>query len=137
MRSPMPAPYGQDLRRKAIEAVESGRSVSEVSDSFDISRSALSAWLKRFRETGSDQAITHYQKGHSQKITDWRAFKAFAEEHGDKTQAEMAQLWPEQIDSDTIGKGLKRIGFTRKKRLTLTASEMKINEARSSRNSLR
>lgn len=26
----------------------------------------------------------------------------------------MAQLWPEQIDGDTIGKGLKRIGFARK-----------------------
>ena len=26
----------------------------------------------------------------------------------------MAQLWPEKIDGDTIGKGLKKIGFTRK-----------------------
>ena len=123
----MPAPYSQDLREKAIQAVESGRSVSEVSESFGISRSALSAWRKRFCETGSYQAITHYQKGHSQKITDWSAFKAFAEEHGEKTQAEMAQLWPEQIDGDTIGKGLNRIGFTRKKRLMPIANETTSN----------
>lgn len=127
----MPAPYSQDLREKAIKAVESGRSVSEVSVSFGISRSALSAWRKRFRETGSYQAITHYQQGHSQKITDWSAFKAFAQEHGDKTQAEMAQLWPAEIDGDTIGKGLKRIGFTRKKRPMPTANETRRNEARS------
>lgn len=128
----MPAPYGQDLREKAIKAVESGRSVSEVSASFGISRSALSTWRKRFRETGHYQAITNYQKGHSQKITDWRAFKAFVEEHGDKTQAEMAQLWPERIDGDTIGKGLRHIGFTRKKRAMPIANEMRLNGARSS-----
>ena len=44
----MPAAYGQDLREKAIKAVESGRSASEVSASFGISRSALNAWHKRF-----------------------------------------------------------------------------------------
>jgi len=128
----MPAPYSQDLREKAIKAVESGRSVIEVSNSFGISRSALSAWRKRFRETGSYQAITNYQKGHSQKITDWSAFEAFAQEHGDKTQAEMAQQWPEKIDGDTIGKGLKRIGFTRKKRPMPTVNETRINGASSS-----
>lgn len=128
----MPAPYSQDLREKAIKAVESGRSVSEVSHSFGISRSALSAWRKRFRETGSYGAITNYQRGHSHKITDWCAFKAFAEKHGDKTQAEMAQLWPGQIDGDTVGKGLKRIGFTRKKRPTPTVNETRPNVERSS-----
>lgn len=129
----MPAPYSQDLRKQAIKAVELGRSVSEVSNSFGISRSTLSRWLKRFRETGHYQAITHYQQGHSQKITDWSAFKTFAEEHGEKTQAEMAQLWPEEIDGDTIGKGLQRIGFTRKKRPMPTANEMRPSGARSSR----
>lgn len=123
----MPAPYSQDLKEKAIKAVEAGRSVSDVSRSFGISRSALSAWRKRFRETGDYQAIIHYQKGHSHKIIDWPAFKAFAKAHGEKTQAEMAQLWPNEIDGDTIGKGLKRIGFTRKKRLMPTANATKVN----------
>jgi len=127
----MPAPYSQDLREKAIKAVESGRLVSEVSHSFGISRSTLSTWRKRFRERGDYQAITNYQTGHSHKVTDWQAFKVFAEAHGDKTQAEMAQLWPDEIDGDTIGKGLKRIGFTRKERLTPTANATKTNANRS------
>ena len=126
----MPAPYSQDLREKAIQAIESGRSVNEVSQAFGISRSTLSAWRKRQRETGSYQARTNYQQGHSHKITDWEAFKAFVAEHGNKTQAQMAQLWPEEIDGDTIGKGLKRIGFTRKKRHTLTENETTPNDKR-------
>lgn len=127
----MPAPYSQDLREKAIKAVEAGRSIIEVSDSFGISRSTLSAWRKRFKETGDYQAKTNYQQGHSHKITDWSAFKAFVEQHGDKTQAEMAQLWPDKIDGDTIGKGLKKIGFTRKKRLTPTGNATTTNVERS------
>ena len=127
----MPAPYSQDLREKAIKAVEAGRSVIDVSDSFGISRSTLSAWRKRFKETGDYQAKTNYQQGHSHKITDWSAFKAFVEQYGEKTQVEMAQLWPDKIDGDTIGKGLKKIGFTRKKRLTPTENATTTNAERS------
>lgn len=126
----MPAPYSPDLREKAIKAIEAGRSVSDASCSFGISRSTLSAWRQRLRETGDYRAKADYQQGHSHKITDWQVFKAFAEQHGDKTQAEMAQLWPEQIDGDTIGKGLKKIGFTRKKRLTPTANATMPNAKR-------
>lgn len=38
-------------------------------------------------------------------------------QQGGKTQAEMAQAWSEDISARTIGKGLKKIGFTRKKNL--------------------
>ena len=127
----MPTPYSQDLREKAIKAVEAGRSVIDVSDSFGISRSTLSAWRKRFKETGDYQAKTNYQQSHSHKITDWSAFEAFVEQHGDKTQAEMAQLWSDKIDGDTIGKGLKKLGFTRKKRLTSIENATTTNVERS------
>lgn len=46
-------------------------------------------------------------------------FKEFARQHGGKTQAEMAEAWGGDISARTIGKGLKKIGFTRKKNLWL------------------
>ena len=83
-------------------------------------------------ETGDFQAKVREHRGKNNKITDWEKFRVFAETHGDKTQVEMAQLWDEQIsDTDkstlrerTISRALKKIGLTRKKRLTDTVKEM-------------
>ncbi len=112
----MPAPYSLDLRQKAITAIESGQSKVVVSRLLGIARSTLTAWHHQYRRDGNVAPKHGYQQGHSHKITDWEAFRRFAKAHGDKTQAEMAQLWPAEISEDTIGRGLKRIGFTRKKR---------------------
>lgn len=42
-----------------------------------------------------------------------------------RLQLEMAQAWQGEISDKTIGKALKKIGFTRKKKLTATEKEMK------------
>jgi transposase len=52
-------------------------------------------------------------------------FRAFAAQHGDKTQAEMAELWEGQISARTISRALHKIGFTRKKRRMATLNGMK------------
>ncbi|MEM1291139.1 MAG: hypothetical protein AAGH67_06685 [Cyanobacteria bacterium P01_H01_bin.162] len=67
-----------------------------------ISRTTLSDWHHRYRACGEVAAKQGYQQGHSHKISDWEAFRAFAAQHGNKTQAEMAQLWPEEISEDTM-----------------------------------
>ena len=112
----MPAAYSLDLRQKAIAALEAGHSKASVSRLMGIGTTTLTEWHNRYRASGEVAAKQGYQRGHSHKITDWEAFRVFAARHGDKTQAEMAQLWPEEISEDTIGRALKRIGFTRKKR---------------------
>lgn len=119
----MPSPYSHDLRQKAIEAIETGRSYLDVSESFNINRNTLSKWYRRYKETGDYSAKQGYQKGHSHQITDWEAFREFVELEGDKTQAQMAELWPEAVSEDSIRRGLKKIGFTRKKRRTPTKSK--------------
>ena len=110
----MPAPYSLDLRQKAIAALEAGHFKAAVSRLMGISRTTLSEWHHRYRTHGEVAAKQGYQHGHSYKITDWEAFRTFADTHGNKTQAEMAQLWPEAMSEDTMGRALKRIGFTRK-----------------------
>jgi transposase len=41
----MPAPYSNDLRQKAIEAVKPGERNKDVSEIFNISRNTLDLWL--------------------------------------------------------------------------------------------
>lgn len=112
----MSKPYSYDFRTKVIEAVElKKRPKSEVARQFDISRNTMDLWLKRKAETGDYKAASTSHVGPNQRITDWATFRQFAQEHADKTQEQMAELWPQNISQRTISRALKRIGFTRKK----------------------
>ena len=123
--------YSYDLRQKVIKAIElDGWKKSEVAEIFQISRNTIDLWLHRKQETGDYRALSN-RPNIKAKITDWQAFPEFAQRHGDKTQAQMAQLWGEPISPRTISRGLKQIGFTRKKRTTDMKKEMKIKEMNS------
>jgi len=128
----MPKPYSYDLRQKVIQAIKlDGLKISEASLLFSINRNTINLWLKRQGETGDFQALPNQPPGNGHKITDWEKFREFAISHGDKTQAEMAELWEGQISDRTISRALKKIGFTRKKKLMVTANGMKPSEKRS------
>jgi transposase len=121
----MAKPYSEDLRQKVIEAIElDGLQKNEASQVFHISRNTIDLWLKRRKETGTLQAKPTAVPGQGQKITDWQKFREFVETHSDKTQVEMAELWG-GVSSRTISRALKQIGFTRKKKPTAIANEMK------------
>lgn len=118
--------YSYDLRKKVIEAIEvKGMKKSEVAITFNISRNTIDLWLKRKAETGDYQALPNKPPGNNHKILNWEKFKEFVQENGDKTQEEMAELWPEEISARTISRGLKKIGFTRKKKHMGIKKEMK------------
>lgn len=120
----MAAPYSYDLRSKAIKAVKRGERKTNVCRMLKISRNTLDLWLKREEQTGDYQAITAFQKGCRHKITDWERFREFAKKHGDKTQAQMASLWGDNVTQQNISDALSKIGPSRKKRLTATGNEM-------------
>jgi transposase len=124
----MPSPYSYDLRIRAIELIESGKTIVEVSKLLDISRDALHRWKKQKVETGDIKFKTGYQKGYGNKITNLEKFKEFIDNHGDKTLAQMVELWPEPISYKTISKHLKMLGITRKKRLMDIKKETKLQE---------
>lgn len=124
---PMPAPYSDDLRQKVLDAIASGHRKSHVSQLFNISRNTIDLWLKRRDATGSPSAIRHYPRGPQGKITDLEQFRVFAKQHEHLTQKEMAEQWGQPISDHTLGKALKRIGFTRKKRAMATGNGMKRN----------
>ena len=128
----MPAPYSEDLRQKALAAVERGERKSDVSRMLNISRNTLDLWLKRKEQTGNCQAITHYQQGNRHKITDWQRFREFAQQHGGKTQGQMALLWGDNVSQQNISDALGKLGLSRKKRLTDikngTSSSVRLSE---------
>ena len=92
---------------------------------FKISRNTINLWLRKREETGDYRADEGYQRGYGAKITDLEEFKEFARKHGSQTQREMAEAWQGEISDRTIGKALKKIKFTRKKKLTGIEKEMK------------
>ncbi len=113
----MPASYSYHLRTKVINAIDSGMRKTQASRIFQISRNTIDTWLKKREETGDYQAKAGYQQGYNSKIADLEKFQQFVQVNGSKTQAEMAETWPEKISDRTIGKALKKIGYTRKKNL--------------------
>src|SRR4028118_1208727 len=122
----MANPYSYDLRQKVIQAIElEGLKKSEAAQVFGISRNTIDLWLKRRTETGDYQAKPKQPPGNGHKITDGEKFRAFAAQHGDKTQLEMAELWEGQISARTISRALHKIGFARKKRRMATKNGMK------------
>lgn len=119
----MPAPYSDDLREKVMAAIHRGEKKSRVIQLFEISRDTIDRWLKRQTGDGKVEVVQGYQRGHSHRIKDWDAFRTFVQQHGDKTQAEMAALWSGEISPRTISRGLAKIGFTRKKKRMATENE--------------
>ncbi|MDT3675195.1 helix-turn-helix domain-containing protein [Microcystis wesenbergii] len=111
----MAAPYSDDLRQKAVSAVERGEKKSHVCRTLNISRNTLDIWLKRKKQTGTVAAKTNYRRGPKPQIDDLEAFQKLAEQYGHLTQEKMAQKWANPVSRMRIGQALKRIGFTRKK----------------------
>ena len=121
--------YSYDLRQKVIQAIElDGLKKSEASELFNISRNTINLWFQRKEETGDLKEKPRQGGIKTGKITDWENFREFVSQNGDKTQAEMAQLWEGEISARTISRALQKIGFTRKKKLMATRKEMKPNE---------
>ena len=130
----MAAPYSYDLRQKAIEAVKRGERKTDVCRMLNLSRNTLDLWLKREEQTGDYQAITNFQKGCRHKITDWERFGAFVKQHGDKTQAQLASLWGDNVTQQNISDALRKLGVSRKKKHMAIEKETNSSAKRFKRN---
>ena len=106
--------YSQDLRERAMNLIDSGMSISDVSRLLDLSRPTLYKWQRQLETTGSTAPKVPGPPTWLSKIKDWKKFLEFVEHHGNKTQEEMARLWG-NCSRHTISRGLKKIGYTRKK----------------------
>jgi len=123
----MPKPYSVDLREKAIALIDAGQKVNHVAELFSVAQNTLRNWLILRKETKTLSPKEGYQKGHSHKIIDMDSFKKFADEHSGETLEMMAQVLGNTSDT-TVGRMMKKIGYTRKKRHLGIKKEMKKSE---------
>lgn len=117
----MAKPYSIDLRERVIEAVGNKQRIVDVAKSFKVCRKVIYNWLTLQKKTGKLESKKGYQKGHSHKITDWDSFKKFAMINKHRTVKEMVVIWEKEnnctISASAIERGLKKIGYTSKKKL--------------------
>jgi transposase len=111
--------YHSDLRSRAVALLNSGSSAQEVSLLLKISLSTIYLWWSVWKAEGRTEGLRGYQRGHSHKITDNVQFEKFILSHPGKTQKELGSLWETPCCGVTIGKGLREIGYTYKKRISL------------------
>lgn len=119
-------PYSLDLRKRAVAAAHGGMKKIEVCSLFNICRQTLYSWLALEKAHGHLQPQTGFQKGHSHGIKDLDKFREFVNLHPDYTQEEMAEYYG--VGSSTIGRSMKKIGYSRKKRVKPIPKEVKKNE---------
>lgn len=120
----MSKPYSDDLRIRVLKAVDNGEKMCLTAKNFSISEKTIYLWRKHREERGHIKPIVKYQKGHSHKIKDLEKFKEFATTNSSLTAKEMAQAW-KGVGATTIKTALRKIGFTRKKRLTGIVTDAK------------
>lgn len=121
-------PYSLDLRKRAVAAVHKGLTKTKVCELYAICRQTLYNWLALEHTQGHLKPIRGFQKGHSHGISDLAKFKAYVDAHRDYSQEELAQYF--SVGSSTIDRTLKKLGYSRKKRVKLIRKGMKKKDKR-------
>ena len=110
----MAVAYSKDLGEGALRWMASGRSMSRVSELLDVSRPTLYKWRNQMEQTARVEPQSSRPPIPQQQIEDGQAFREFVAPHGELTTSKMAQNWG-NISRHTIGRGLRKMGDTRKK----------------------
>ena len=119
-------PYSQDLRERAIAALEAGQTQAEVAAQFQIHKSTLEKWWYRWRDTGSCAALP---AASGPKRTLQAAEKLIREEikqQPDLTLAELCERVQEAkglvASPSMMCRELKLLKLPRKKSRSMTAN---------------
>jgi transposase len=128
----MPVAFSIDLRERVIESINNNMHIDEAAKIFKVSRRTIYEWLELYKKTGGLIAIIHYQKGHSHKIKDWNQFKIFVEKNKNCSGTKMAIEWGKvigiSVKKNVIYRGLKKIGYTSKKKHLIIPKQIKKSE---------
>ena len=117
--------YSEDLRRRAVSGVDGGQSKAAASRTFGIARSTLGDWLQLRQRTGQ-LACGKGVPGPRRLLQDTPEVRSFLERQCHSTLSQMAQVWEretgQRLTPMTFCKTLRRLGYTRKKRVFSTRS---------------
>lgn len=108
--------YSFDLKIRALNLIDNGKKVTKVAEMLNISRSALTVWLRIHRKGEDIKPKKNWQRGYGHKIVDLEIFKKFVDENNGLTLKEMAEKWG-GVRKMSIQRALKKIGYSKKKDL--------------------
>lgn len=126
--------YSQDLREHVLHAIDEGYSQGEVAKLIGVSPATIKRYLKQRRETGNVQ--TRPIPGRpSKKFAPLRVgLVPQLEARPDATCQEHCQLWEQEhgmaVSPSSMGRAIKQVGWTRKKRQWEPQNGMKVREGR-------
>lgn len=112
-------PYSLDLRKKVIEYVEAGGSITKASRLYKIGRASIYRWLNR-----EDLRPKKVERRH--RKLDWQALKKDVEENPDLRLIDRAKKFC--VRPSAISYALKHMKITRKKKNCATEKEIEKNE---------
>jgi transposase len=114
-------PCSADLRVRVVRAHKAGEGTyDEIALRFGVGRASVSRWLRLERETGTLVPGRH-GGGQTSKLDkeQLEQFRRIVLAKPDATRAEMAKTLKKEtkvtVSVATVGRALRRIGFTRKK----------------------
>lgn len=119
--------YSIDLRKRVIAAIDENMRPTEAAKVFKVCRRVIYNWLDLRKKTNDLMPKSGFQKGHSHKITDWEAFRSFAQANSHRTVKVMTVEWEKEngktISQTVIERALKKIGYTSKKNIWIHRSQ--------------
>ncbi len=128
--------YSEDLRLKALAAIDGGQKKMAVHRVFGIARSTLDDWLG-LRAHQGHVAPAPRQGRARQGVFDAQVFEAFAVRHKDATLKAMQKAWEgehgQHLSEKTFSNWLRKLGWTRKKRAFSTENATKTSVGPSSK----
>lgn len=102
--------YGEEIRRKVIDLLASGKTQQEVGDFLEINPRTIRNWVHRLRNQGNISPQTH---GERQRKINKEALRYYVKVNPDKTLREMGDVF--QVSSTSIFDCLRKMSITLKK----------------------
>ena len=125
--SRMPKIYSIDLRERVLQSLDEGLSKMAAHRTFRVSRSTIEHWLALRAQTGSVRPCAS-RAGRPSWLRG-EIFRAFVCRHADATLDEMVQAWQHEtgvsLSDMAFSRALRALGWTRKKRVGVSASATK------------
>jgi len=124
--------YSVDVREKVLRAVDQSYPRSEIIKLLGVSRATIKRYLKQRRETGTI-SVRPIPGRNSKKFAPLQAgLVAQLQAHPDVTLEIHCQLWEQEhglrVSTTTMGRAIRRMGWTRKKRRWVPPNATKRHE---------
>lgn len=114
-------PYSVDLRERVLAALERGMSRSVAVVTFQVSRSTIKRWLAQRATVGHLRPGRASGRPRTITLSDEVQLRAQLSDTPDATIPEHTDHWnadrPTPISHWTLGRAIRRLNWTRKKRL--------------------